>query len=95
MTGWVYMMTNRPLGERYAGVTNDSARRAWEHKRGLAPAFTARYRLTRLVNIEQHEDIRNAINRETRFRHWPRRGKPDLIEGRKAFWDDQYRRLTA
>ena len=29
--GWVYVMTNRPNGTLYTGVTSDIARRAWEH----------------------------------------------------------------
>ncbi len=38
--GWVYIMTNRPNGTLYVGVTNDIARRAWEHREGLADGFT-------------------------------------------------------
>ena len=33
--GWVYIMTNRPNGILYTGVTSDLARRAWEHREGL------------------------------------------------------------
>jgi putative endonuclease len=40
---WVYIMTNRPNGTLYTGVTTDIARRAWEHREGLVPGFTKRY----------------------------------------------------
>src|SRR5208283_4025394 len=33
--GWVYIMTNRPNGTLYVGVTSDIGRRAYEHREGL------------------------------------------------------------
>jgi putative endonuclease len=51
---WVYMMTNRPNGTPYTGVTSDLARRAWEHREGLVDGFTKRYGLKRLVYAEPH-----------------------------------------
>ena len=33
--GWVYIMTNRPNGTLYLGVTGNIARRAWEHREGV------------------------------------------------------------
>ena len=47
--GWVYIMTNRPNGILYTGVTSDIARRAYEHRESLVPGFTKRYRLKRLA----------------------------------------------
>jgi putative endonuclease len=32
--GWVYVMTNRPGGVLYVGVTSDLIRRASEHRQG-------------------------------------------------------------
>jgi putative endonuclease len=90
MGGWVYIMTNRPSGTLYVGVTNDIARRAWEHRDGSGSGFTARYGLTRLVYIERHEDIETAIRREKRLKHWPRSWKLDLIETGNPGWDDLY-----
>jgi len=42
--GWVYIVTNRPKGTLYIGVTSDIARRAWEHREGVADGFTKRYK---------------------------------------------------
>jgi putative endonuclease len=47
--GWVYIMTNRPNGVLYTGVTSNIARRAYEHREGLVLGFTRRYGLKRLV----------------------------------------------
>ena len=41
--GWVYIMTNRPNGTLYLGVTGNIARRAWEHREGMMEGFTRRY----------------------------------------------------
>jgi putative endonuclease len=40
--GWLYMMTNRPNGTLYTGVTSNISR-AWEHREGLIDGFTKRY----------------------------------------------------
>ena len=36
---WVYILTSRPNGTLYVGVTNDLARRVWEHREGVAGRF--------------------------------------------------------
>jgi putative endonuclease len=62
--GWVYIVTNRPNGTLYVGVTGGPARRLWEHREGVADGFTKKYGLRRLVWAERHDDIRTAIQRE-------------------------------
>jgi putative endonuclease len=54
---WVYIVTNRPRGTLYVGVTSDIQRRAWEHREGVVEGFTKRYALKRLVYIERHDEI--------------------------------------
>ena len=68
--GWVYIMTNRPNGTLYTGVTADLARRAYEHREGLCGGFTKRYALRRLAWYEFHEHITAAIQRESNMKHW-------------------------
>jgi putative endonuclease len=77
--GWVYIMTNKPNGILYIGVTSDIKRRAWEHREGIVEGFTKRYNLKRLVYAERHDTIEAAIQRETTMKHWPRAWKANLI----------------
>jgi len=88
--GWVYIMTNRPNGTLYVGVTADLARRVLEHREGMADSFTKRYGLKRLVHAERHEDIRAAIQREKNMKHWPRTWKIRLILATNPNWADLY-----
>jgi len=92
--GWVYIMTNRPNGTLYVGVTSDLARRAWEHRESAADGFSKRYGLKRLVYAERYEDIRTAIQREKNLKHWPRAWKVKLILADNPNWDDLYLRLA-
>src|SRR5229473_4011542 len=94
MGGWVYIMTNRPNGALYVGVTSDLARRAWEHREGVCDGFTKRHGLKRLVFAEHHEDIRAAIQREKNMKHWPRAWKVRLIHAENPDWADLYDRLV-
>jgi putative endonuclease len=64
MTYFVYLMASKRSGTLYLGVTNDVARRAYEHKSKQNAGFTSRYGVDRLVWYEQFEDIRDAIDRE-------------------------------
>ena len=92
--GWVYIMTNRPNGTLYLGVTSDLARRVWEHRAGVVEGFSKRYGLKRLVWFERHDDIRVAIQREKTMKHWPRAWKVRLILSANPEWDDLYTLLA-
>lgn len=46
---YVYILTNRPNGTLYVGVTNDLVRRILEHCSGRIEGFTKKYQLHRLV----------------------------------------------
>src|SRR3546814_5674274 len=60
----IYILANRKQGTLYIGITNDVARRIWEHRQGLGSRFVQRYGVTRLVYVELHEQIAHAIQRE-------------------------------
>jgi putative endonuclease len=52
--------------------------------------FTKRYALKRLVLTEFFEDIRDAIQRESNIKHWPRAWKVRLILAANPEWRDPY-----
>jgi putative endonuclease len=86
--GFVYIMSNRPNGILYIGVTSDLARRCYEHRHSLVEGFTKRHGLTRLVYFEAYDDVRIAIQREKTMKHWPRSWKVRLINGANRKWRD-------
>ena len=92
--GWVYIMTDKPNGTLYVGVTSDLPHRVHEHREGLIAGFTKRYGLKRLVYAERHDSIEAAIQRETTIKHWPRAWKVRLIGTDNPDWDDLYERLN-
>jgi putative endonuclease len=92
--GWVYIVTNRPNGTLYVGVTSDLTRRLWEHREGVADGFTKKYGLKCLVWAERHDDIHGAIQREHNLKHWPRAWKVQLILAGNPGWNDLYDQLV-
>ncbi len=73
-------MTNRSRVVLYTGVTNDLARRVWEHQNGEVKGFTGKYKIDRLVYHETFHDIRDAIAREKQIKGWTRAKKNALVE---------------
>jgi putative endonuclease len=49
---YVYILASHRNGTLYIGVTNDLARRVYEHREGLVPGFTKTYGIHRLVHYE-------------------------------------------
>ena len=91
---YVYIMTNRPNGTLYVGVTGDLVRRVVEHRNDVRPGFTQKYQLHRLVYYEIHESPSRAIWREKRIKTWLRAWKVRLIYGANPRWDDLTERLV-
>jgi putative endonuclease len=93
-TYFVYMLTNRPRGVLYTGVTNDLLRRVSEHRTKFFRGFALRYGLDKLVWYEVHHDIEAAILREKRIKRWRREWKFDLVEADNPGWQDLWTELT-
>ena len=91
---YVYIVTNKPYGTLYIGVTNDLARRIYEHKQKSVPGFTVRYGLNLLVYCEVFEEIREAIAREKAMKFWKRDWKKEAINKFNPEWRDLYLELN-
>ena len=78
-TLYVYILASR-RGTLYIGVTNNLGRRMYEHKHGLVPGFTKKYKINRLVYFEEFNRADDAIAREKQLKGWSRRRKVALIE---------------
>lgn len=90
MSYYVYIMASKRNGTLYIGVTNNVARRAYEHKNGLLEGFTKKYKIDNLVYYESTENIESAIIREKQLKKWNRQWKINLIERDNPEWNDLY-----
>lgn len=85
---YVYMLTSKPHGTIYVGMTSDLLKRIWEHKNGVVPGFTQRYGVHRLVWFEVHHSHESALRREKQIKKWRRDWKINLIERENRHWAD-------
>ena len=85
---YVYIMTNKPYGVLYVGVTSDIVNRASQHGQGLVDGFTKKYRLHKLVYYEVYDNPYDAIQREKRLKEWHRAWKIELIQRENPDWKD-------
>jgi putative endonuclease len=89
----IYILASDRNGTLYVGVTNDLARRMWEHRSGEVEGFTARYRVYRLVHVEFHATMPDATQREKQIKKWRRAWKLELIETSNPQWAALYDKL--
>lgn len=61
---WVYIITNKPRGTLYIGVTGGIDDRMERHISGEGSIFTKKYNLKYLVYYEEFKYINDAISRE-------------------------------
>ena len=90
----VYILASKRNGTLYVGVTSDIARRAWQHHSNAVGGFVRNYRVHRLVFVEFHETMADAILREKRIKKWRRTWKLELIERHNRQWRDLYEELA-
>jgi len=86
----VYIITNKPHGAVYVGVTSDLIKRIYQHKEKEIEGFSKRYNLDKLVYYEQHETMDAAILYEKKLKNRNRRWKIARIEEQNPKWDDLY-----
>ncbi len=86
----VYILTSKPHGVLYTGVSSNLKYRVWQHKQKLVDGFSKKYNADHLVWYEQHTDIYAAITRERQIKKWNRDWKIELIESTNPEWKDLY-----
>ncbi|HJX34135.1 MAG TPA: GIY-YIG nuclease family protein [Desulfatiglandales bacterium] len=85
---YVYLLTNWNNKVMYVGVTNDLARRIYEHKNKMIKGFSKKYNLKKLVYFEETQDVNSAIDREKEIKQWRREKKNRLVNFINPNWDD-------
>jgi putative endonuclease len=83
----VYIMASRSLNF-YVGVTSNLIHRTAQHKFGVIPGFTGKYKIHRLVYVGSFSDVRYAIRREKQIKSWRREKKIALIKQTNPAWAD-------
>lgn len=91
---YVYMMTNKPMGILYIGVTTDIAARVFAHRNGRGSEFCKKWGLRVLVYAEPFKRIDEAIVREKALKKWKRVWKLRLISEANPEWNDLFDNLN-
>ncbi len=86
----IYIMTNKPNGVLYTGVTSNLVQRIWQHKQAFVAGFTKKYNIKSLVYFELCEDMTSAITREKQIKAGSRKKKIELIQSINPEWNDLY-----
>lgn len=92
--GWLHIMTNKPAGVLYTGVTAHLAARVDQHRSDRGSAFCRRYGLKTLVLAERYETVEEAIAREKQVKAWKRAWKIMLIEAANPDWSDLFEQIA-
>jgi putative endonuclease len=75
-------------------VTADLGRRIWQHRAREGGKFTRKYHCARLVWVEEHGRIEDAIAREKAIKAWHRLWKLRLIQEQNPAWEDLWQRIV-
>jgi putative endonuclease len=91
---YVYIMTNGPRGTLYIGVTGNIIARVYQHRSGMGSEFCRTWGLTRLVYVEPHGRMDEAIVREKALKKWKRAWKLNLIGKANPEWLDLWETIN-
>ena len=86
----VYLLTNKPFGALYLGVTSNLPTRIWQHKEKVAEGFTSKYGVDCLVWYELHQTMDSAIAREKNLKNWKRDWEIALITKNNPDWHELF-----
>jgi len=84
----IYILTNKPLGTLYIGVSSNLIQRIAQHQQGTFKGFSHKYNLKQLVYYEQFDCMDDAIHREKQLKNWHREWKVNLNTEFNPQWQD-------
>lgn len=90
---YVYILAKAKNSTFYTGVTNNLAKRVYEHKNNVIKGFTTKYDVKMLVYYEIYSSIEEAIRREKLIKKWRRSIKLEAIVKMNPNWDDLYDKI--
>ena len=90
---YIYILASKRNGTLYIGITDNIARRIYEHRNNLIEGFTKKYGVHRLVYVEAYHYVWDALKREKQLKKWNRAWKIALIEKENPNWADLYETL--
>ena len=90
-----YILTNRGNQLFYVGVTSDIAARMMQHRAGEGSTHCQRYNIRKLVHVEFHATMPEAIAREKALKQWHREWKRRLVDENNPDWADLFNTLLA
>ena len=85
---YVYMLTKDFGNVLYIGSTEELRTRIIQHKEGLIPGFTQKYKVKKLVYFEEHPDVVSAEVREKQLKGKSRAKKNKIVESINPQWND-------
>jgi len=89
-TYYIYILTNKNRTVLYTGVTNNLAKRLYQHRSDIKnnkKTFVARYKCAHLIYYEKFTWIQEAIAREKEIKGWLRVKKLRLIQAQNPNLD--------
>lgn len=87
---YVYIITNQYNTVLYIGITNNLARRVYEHKNHLVEGFTSKYKGHKLVWYLETDNVESAILQEKRMKKWKREYKENVSNALNPEGKDLY-----
>jgi putative endonuclease len=87
---YVYIMASKINGTLYVGLTENLAKRAWEHRNEIIDGFSKKHGCKILVYFETVDDYEGALRREKRLKKWSREWKLEAINAMNPEWNDLY-----
>ncbi|MEY2942330.1 MAG: hypothetical protein RLY97_344 [Pseudomonadota bacterium] len=89
-SGYVYILTNKPNGVLYIGVTDELTKRVEQHRSRAVSGFTKPYNCHRLVWCQKFDSIHDARLTERRMKKWNRDWKISRIVEQNPDWRDLF-----